>query len=253
MKNPRFILTIIFIGLITCNVQAVTRFFPANSIYTTARMTSPRFIEGMIEEVEFRETIYYNIWTGNDTIVDGRECVTIWNNLEGIVGLEGVVYEDSTGLVYINRLQEENMGWEFLYDFTQRDWKVGDKIRTDFSGLEGWYEKVEEVSSITLHNGESVPCITTETSKLIYGIGYFDTPAFSRTKAYNGFSWRYDFVNFYRKGELLWGEEYNPNASVALPKANNHDTPYYDLQGRPIANPTRGIYIKDGKKVTIDN
>ena len=28
-------------------------------------------------------------------------------------------------------------------------------------------------------------------------------------------------------------------------------TPYYDLQGRPVANPTRGIYIKDGKKVAI--
>ena len=28
-------------------------------------------------------------------------------------------------------------------------------------------------------------------------------------------------------------------------------TPYYDLQGRPVVNPTRGIYIKDGKKVII--
>ena len=28
-------------------------------------------------------------------------------------------------------------------------------------------------------------------------------------------------------------------------------TPYYDLQGRPVAAPARGIYIKDGKKVVI--
>jgi len=28
-------------------------------------------------------------------------------------------------------------------------------------------------------------------------------------------------------------------------------TPYYDLQGRPVANPTRGIYIKGGRKVVI--
>ena len=28
-------------------------------------------------------------------------------------------------------------------------------------------------------------------------------------------------------------------------------TPYYDLQGRKVTNPTRGIYIKDGKKVAI--
>ncbi|MBO5083630.1 MAG: Ig-like domain-containing protein [Bacteroidaceae bacterium] len=29
------------------------------------------------------------------------------------------------------------------------------------------------------------------------------------------------------------------------------DAPYYDLMGRPVANPTRGIYIKDGRKVII--
>ena len=29
-------------------------------------------------------------------------------------------------------------------------------------------------------------------------------------------------------------------------------TPYYDLMGRPVANPTRGIYIKDGKKIAVD-
>ena len=250
MKHPRAIFIVLLLGLMANISLAEHRFFPANSIYTTARWISPRFVEGMREEVEVRDTIYYNIWTGNDTIVDGRECVTVWNNIEGIAELEGVVYEDITGLVYINRLLDENLGWEFLYDFTQRDWKVGDKIRTDFSYLEGWYETVEEVSSITLHNGEVVPCITTETSKLIYGIGYFDTAAFSRTEAYNGFSERNGLINFYRNGELLWGEEYNPNTSVALPKAPD-DAPYYDLQGRKVENPTRGIYVKDGKKVAI--
>ena len=30
------------------------------------------------------------------------------------------------------------------------------------------------------------------------------------------------------------------------------DTPYYDLQGRKVAHPTRGIYIKDGKKVILN-
>ena len=30
-----------------------------------------------------------------------------------------------------------------------------------------------------------------------------------------------------------------------------NDTPYYDLQGRKVVSPTRGIYIKDGKKMVI--
>lgn len=37
--------------------------------------------------------------------------------------------------------------------------------------------------------------------------------------------------------------------SVAAPE--NH-SPYYDLMGREVAHPTRGIYIKDGRKVVIE-
>jgi len=29
------------------------------------------------------------------------------------------------------------------------------------------------------------------------------------------------------------------------------DAPYYDLMGRPVANPARGIYIRDGRKVIV--
>jgi hypothetical protein len=51
---------------------------------------------------------------------------------------------------------------------------------------------------------------------------------------------------------LLWGKEEQPGNSVATPMVNKALTPYYDLQGRPVANPTRGIYIKDGKKIAVD-
>ena len=29
------------------------------------------------------------------------------------------------------------------------------------------------------------------------------------------------------------------------------DAPYYDLLGRPVVNPTRGIYIRNGRKVVL--
>ena len=40
---------------------------------------------------------------------------------------------------------------------------------------------------------------------------------------------------------------------TSIPAIENETSaaPYYDLQGRPVAAPTRGIYIKDGKKVII--
>lgn len=64
--------------------------------------------------------------------------------------------------------------------------------------------------------------------KLIYGIGYFDTPPFSRTEAYNGFSGKNGIINFYRNGELLWNEECEPETLVVLPKANDEASPYYE-------------------------
>ena len=37
-------------------------------------------------------------------------------------------------------------------------------------------------------------------------------------------------------------------AAITIPTA---DTPYYNLNGQPVARPTKGIYIKDGRKVVI--
>lgn len=42
---------------------------------------------------------------------------------------------------------------------------------------------------------------------------------------------------------------------TSIPAMKNEEmitTPYYDLQGRPVESPTRGIYIKDGKKIAVD-
>ena len=46
---------------------------------------------------------------------------------------------------------------------------------------------------------------------------------------------------------ILWKD----NTNIEGIKANNHDTPYYDLQGRKMTHPTQGIYIKDGKKMVV--
>ena len=43
----------------------------------------------------------------------------------------------------------------------------------------------------------------------------------------------------------------NLDTSISPTVASNTDVPYYDLQGRPIAHPTRGIYIRNGKKVIL--
>ena len=42
------------------------------------------------------------------------------------------------------------------------------------------------------------------------------------------------------------------DTSISTIENETSAAPYYDLQGRPVANPTRGIYIKDGKKIAVD-
>ena len=221
------------------------RFFPANEVYTSSRLISHshNFEDFTIEF----DTIDYNIWTGNDTIVDGRQCVTLWSNSTDTIKLYGLIYESLNGVVYFNWWGEYRKDWLTLYDFTPRRWKPGDKICLCSNGLDDEYVNIDDVSSVTLHNGEKVPFIILSTlggSGLIYGIGYNSDMFFSPEAVGTPLS-------FYRNGVLLWGKEVKPGTSVDAPMVNQTPTPYYDLMGRPVANPTRGIYIKDGRKVIL--
>ena len=220
------------------------RFFPANGVYASNRNISHRHnFEDLT--IEF-DTLYYDVWTGNDTIVDGRECVAVWKNIEGEVMLHGVIYESLNGVVYFNYRTTSNQEWMTLYDFTPRRWKAGDMICLHCDGISEKYEKVKGVSSVTLHNGETAPLIQFDSMAegLIYGIGYKESTFLN--PEVNGTP-----ISFYRNGVLLWGKEEQSGNSVAAPMINKVLTPYYDLQGRPVAAPMRGIYIKNGKKVVI--
>lgn len=56
-----------------------------------------------------------------------------------------------------------------------------------------------------------------------------------------------DTMLYQQEEGVLWKD----NTNIEGIKANNPASPCYDLQGRLVANPTRGIYIKEGKKVAI--
>ena len=219
-------------------------FFPANEVYTTNEIIN--FSYNLEEQRKEYDTIRYNVWTGNDTIIDGRKCVAVWNNIKDSIKLHGIIYESLNGVVYFNWRVYTREYWLTLYDFTPRKWKAGDKICLCSNGISDEYEKIKDISSVTLHNGESVPRIglNSMAGDLIYGIGYQETP-FLTPETYGG------PINFYRNGVLLWGEEENMENSVATPMVNKVPSLHYDLPGRPVAHPTRGIYIKDGKKVVI--
>ena len=103
-------------------------------------------------------------------------------------------------------------------------------------------------------NGDDVYEFHPVLHSFIEDIGYTATGLSSSEIGTTGVGYSLLYV---KQGDtMLYQEEegvlWQDNTNVEGIKANNHDTPYYDLQGRPVANPTRGIYIKDGKKVAIE-
>ncbi|MBR5847829.1 MAG: hypothetical protein IKY72_08580 [Bacteroidaceae bacterium] len=65
-------------------------------------------------------------------------------------------------------------------------------------------------------------------------------------------------IDLYIQDDPTWGELNLMDANgirwgtkVKNISVNKNTAPYHDLQGRKVTNPTRGIYIKDGRKVAI--
>ena len=80
MKKMQFILFSLLFGILASNAIAQNRYYPANSIRCTNALVF-NYIEnadGHRVKISPPDTIYIEMWTGNDTIVDGRECVTLW-------------------------------------------------------------------------------------------------------------------------------------------------------------------------------
>lgn len=258
---------LIFINILVACIsigKAEHRFFPANSVSCLNALIFDcvEDEEGNIIKIS-PDTVYVERWIGNDTIVDGRECVTLWRKYErnfpesaGIMPItpnvplySGVVYEAENGYVYF-KSQYDDSDWTILYDFSDSDWQIGDSLYVFDDEFDGPIsEVIRSLSTYTLCNGETVLVA----NGLMYGIGYNDRSFFTPMVMKNSSSPEDIPVEFYRDGVLLYQrfKRGNPHSGIDTISPTYHYG-YYDLQGRPVANPTRGIYIKDGKKIAVD-
>ncbi len=252
MKKRIYSLLVSLFLMGTATVQVFgenARFFPANSIRCTNVITV-NFAE--MDETIPKETIYYEMWTGNDTIVDGKSCVTLWYQYDRDITtitdqphkaftpeLEGVIYEADNGYVYFKYLNDGSNDWEFLYDFSSPNRKEGETIclGTNDEG-ETVYETIDQIRTCTLHNGSEVQVV----KGLMYGIGYQNYPFFYPNcmwRMLNAYTPIYDPVNFYRNGELLWGTPYDMHSKLV---ANEQDL---DVDGKKWHVRTQVPYIDD--------
>ena len=254
MKKRIFSLLLLLCSIITGTATAQEsgdkeRFFPANSIRCTNVITV-NFAE--MDQTVPKETIYYEMWTGNDTIVDGKPCVTLWQQFDRDITtitdhphkaftpeLEGVIYEADNGYVYFKYMNDDGNDWEFLYDFSSPNRNEGDTICLGMNDMEETiYEGIDQISTCTLHNGIEVQVA----EGLMYGIGYQSYPFFFPNYMWvmiNAYVPIYDPINFYRNGELLWGVPYDMHSKLA---ANEQDL---DVDGKKWHIRTQVPYIDD--------
>lgn len=217
-------------------------------------------------------TIAYEL--RGDTVIDGKtykkEWQTRWEDLSHMEPTNRYMREED-GKVYHKIADEEEFLW---FDYNAN---IGDSIfyRDSFikvigysdttitcNGISKTYKGVDiQVGAYDIYIGDSdssthydyylipgeMATFYESLGLLIYG-DVFQTPE-PMLVGITFLLW------IKRDGKLLYQKEedflWQDNTGIAISATEESPTPYYDLQGRPVANPTRGIYIKDGKKVII--
>ena len=220
----------------------------------------------------------YNYYPGNyrsvayefrgDTIIDGKsykkEWSTDWEDLSHME-LTGNFMREEAGKVYRKSKNSNEYLW---FDYEAN---IGDTIFYDdcfvkvighsdttivCNGVSRTYKGVDvQVGSIFGSNTDYEYSLVPGYVETFYeDLGLFrnsdvvSDPSFLTTGGWIELLWlKRDGTMLYQQEEgVLWKD----NTGIEVPKSEQADI-YYDLQGRPVANPIRGIYIKDGKKVVI--
>ena len=257
---------LVFISILAICIsigKAEQRFFPANSIRCVNAMIFNYAQDEDSNMIEISpDTIYVEIWTGNDTIVDGKGCVVLWEEIERdmseygcYVDVEpyvpfyaGVIYEAENGYVYFKSRYDDSV-WTILYDFSDSEWEIGDSLYIFDDEFDGpFFDVIRGLSTYTLCNGEKVPVA----NSLMYGIGYNNRPFFTPMYMANLYSPIEIPIEFYRDGVLLYQRfrRGNPHSGIYM-DSQTYSCDYIDLQGRRVTHPIRGVYINNGNKILV--
>ena len=201
-------------------------------------------------KVEGSSSSEIRMWIDGDTIVGDRVCKKLNKQSQTSEGKELTVsYCWQNGKQY---WQDDKLLFDFgmdRYDYffgvdNNSDnasfryvMEAGDTILND--GLPRRYMIVSEQMDEDLIVPENTDIWVEGVGSLYTGI--FDYNAIAEGQKVKLLSCTYNGLCIYQTIDAHMGNVLEFAPSVV--------TPYYDLQGRPVVNPTRGIYIKDGRKV----
>ena len=253
-------------------ISAEPRFYKANSVKIRYMYNFCDWATFTVDDDGYVSPDYYaTMWTGNDTIVDDRHCVTVWNQMDGEEPLcIGCIYEDENSYVWMKYLlapyplacPAENFSflnrWVFLYDFSNDHLSVGDTCYMASNGkpIEYVVRLTDHPYDVILLNGEHVVAFTekgTYFDYCFYGIGSSFLPLRTVVDSdlmFDPYTGSGKVLEYWRDGELLLNREL-VTGMAHINLEPNEASPIYDLLGRPVAHPTKGIYIQNGKKVMI--
>lgn len=184
-----------------------------------------------------RYTWISHMWIEGDTIVDAMACKKLYTHTKKM-------WEDEDETLTVGYCRQEGdrfyKNGELMFDLSLQ---AGEVSATG-------HEVINTDSFVTKH-GVSLKSLTVVfrqvTDVWIEGIGSLQAGIYANDFPPGEIK---ELISCSYNGQCLYE---NPNVSI---KELSHKpftaaTPYYDLQGRPVDNPTRGIYIKDGRKVVI--
>lgn len=195
---------------------------------------------------------------GKDTLIQGRTCI----GMERDRFQKRYFYEDGDKVYCYNT---ENERFYLIYDF---GCQVGDRFTVvdAFSGTMRWWDEnfftcsVRDVDTVKTKDGMELRRITLEaedvlgehtTETWIEGIGSVYGPLHNvGAMLYIGGHEELDSCEV--SNQLLYPLSQSTGIHTTnLTPQTESQAPLYDLSGRRIVIPRRGLYIKDGKKVSI--
>ena len=193
-----------------------------------------------------------HMWIAGDTIVDDIYCKRLYIHTKQL--WEGG--EESLEVRYCHQDGEKYyQNGDLMFDFSL---EVGDEFDTyaDNEEVGSFYTVVSVGDTVLLdglarkymviapsYDGMVIPG---HTDIWVEGIG-----SLTQGILHNDFYWSGGVTTELQRCSHKKQSIYAKSDTYINNVSSNVSSPYYDLQGRPVVNPTRGIYIKDGKKVII--
>ena len=206
--------------------------------------------EKIVHYIDYSSDVY--MWIAGDTIVDDIYCKKLYIHTKQL--WEGG--EESLEVRYCHQDGEKYyQNGDLMYDFSL---EVGDEFATYVDNEENklLYTVVGVGDTVLLDGLSRKYLVMAPSYEGVVIPGYTDIwvegiGSLTQGIAQNDFYWSGGVITELQSCSYNGQCIYKKSDTYINNVSSNVSSPYYDLMGRPVANPTRGIYIKDGRKVIL--